>query len=280
MPSTPAQSTLSAPLPAGALDVQLATLPNCPIATATELCGLAAGVRVMLFDEYSQWDVFNVDQIGAGLVTLRHRGAPAAGYEAGTAISEVNLSTYYLKTDTATGTSQLFRYDGWASDLPVVDDVVMLRFEYFGDAEPARLTGRPLDSQAGPWTTYGPKPPPVGEVKGIWPPGENCTFLVVEGEHVPRLATLAAGGLVELTPDVLTDGPWCPDGTASNRFDADLLRIRKVRVTLRVQSATASLRGPASALFFKRGTARAADLYVPDLEVQFDVTPRNLNLGR
>jgi len=85
---------------------------------------------------------------------------------------------------------------------------------------------------------------------------------------------------VELTPGMLSDGPWCPDGTSPNRFDADLLRVRSVRVTVRVQAALASLRGPASALFLKGGTARAGDLYVPDLEVQFDVTPRNLNLGR
>jgi hypothetical protein len=28
------------------------------------------------------------------------------------------------------------------------------------------------------------------------------------------------------------DGPWC--GSGDNEFDADLLRIRKVRVTLRM----------------------------------------------
>jgi hypothetical protein len=49
---------------------------------------------------------------------------------------------------------------------------------------------------------------------------------------------------------------------------------------MRVQSAAASLRGSVGAQFFTRGRARAADLFVPDLEVQFDVTPRNLNLAR
>jgi hypothetical protein len=79
---------------------------------------------------------------------------------------------------------------------------------------------------------------------------------------------------------MLTDGPWCPDGLAPNRFDADLFRVRKIRVTVRVQSALASLRGPAGTLFLKGGTARTGYRYVPDLEVQFDVTPRNLNLDR
>jgi hypothetical protein len=85
---------------------------------------------------------------------------------------------------------------------------------------------------------------------------------------------------VELTAAVLTDGPWCPNSLTPNRFDADLLRIRRVRVIVRVQSALASLRGPAGALFLKAGTARAGDRYVPDLEVQFDITPRNMNFGR
>jgi hypothetical protein len=122
----------------------------------------------------------------------------------------------------------------------------------------------------------------VGDTRGNWPPGENCTFLVVDGDHVPRLGTLGGSGLthVELTQAVLTDGPWCPDGLAPNRFDADLFRIRKVRVTLRVQAALASLRGPAGALFLKGGTARIGLRYVPDLEGQFDVAPRNLSLDR
>jgi hypothetical protein len=47
-----------------------------------------------------------------------------------------------------------------------------------------------------------------------------------------------------------------------------------------VQSALASLRGPAGTLFAHGGTARAGDRYVPDLVTEFDITPRNLNLAR
>ena len=118
--------------------------------------------------------------------------------------------------------------------------------------------------------------------RGSWPPGENCTFAAVDGVHVSRLAALAADStaLVELTPAILTDGPWCPDALSLNRFDADLLRVRRVRVSLRVQSALASLRGPAGTLFMRGGTARAGDRFLPDLLVRFDVTPRNMNLAR
>jgi hypothetical protein len=247
------------------------------------LCGLSAGDRLLIADNQSQWDVFSIDQIGIGAAVLQHRGAPAvADFRAGALAAHVRLGTYHLESDDAAKVYQLMRHDGWATDLPVVDDVVGLRFQYFGDPEPPRRTGKPLDDPVGPWTTYGPAPPPVDDIRGNWPAGENCTFLVVDRDHLPRLGTLSGGGrtYVELTPAVLTDGPWCPDGIAPNRFDADLFRVRKIRVTLRVQSALASLRGPAGPLFLKGGTARIGLRSVPDLEVQFDVTPRNLSLDR
>jgi hypothetical protein len=79
---------------------------------------------------------------------------------------------------------------------------------------------------------------------------------------------------------MLTDGPWCPDPLSPVRFDADLLRVRRIHVTLRVQSALPALRGPAGTLFARGGTARAGDRYVPDIVAQFDVAPRNMNLAR
>ena len=279
VPSTPAQARLSSPLPTGTLDVHITQESSCPAPTSTRVCGLQVGSHVMVFDGDGHWDVFAIDGVGVGSATLRHRGSPAFAYEAGAAISEVALATYYLKSDTATGASQLFRYDGWASDQPVVDDVVALTFEYFGESQPPQIRALSTGTLS---TSYGPIPPPIGEVRGVWPAGENCTFAVVDGDHSTRLDMLNASdhGLVALTPARLTDGPWCPDEAAANRFDADLLRVRRVRVTVRVQSSVAMLRGPAGALFRKGGTSRAPDQFVPDLEVQFDVAPRNLDLHR
>ena len=112
---------------------------------------------------------------------------------------------------------------------------------------------------------------------------ENCVF-INDGTPTPapRLATLggAGSGLIKLTAAQLTDGPWCPNATNVNRFDADLLRIRKIVVTLRVQAASAALRGPASALFSHGGTSTGGNKWVPDQEIKFTVSPRNLNLGR
>jgi hypothetical protein len=65
-----------------------------------------------------------------------------------------------------------------------------------------------------------------------------------------------------------------------SKYDADMLRVRKVRLTFRVQVADATLRGPAGALFRHGGTSNSGSRLVPDQEVRFEVTPRNLNLGR
>lgn len=104
---------------------------------------------------------------------------------------------------------------------------------------------------------------------------------------MPRVAPMGNGGaLVPLTVANLTDGPWCPDAGNSNRYDADLLRIRKIRVTLRVQTSNRSLRGSGSlavgpdALFTNAGTAVSLARAVPDSAIRFDVSPRNMNLGR
>lgn len=98
-------------------------------------------------------------------------------------------------------------------------------------------------------------------------------------DHVVKLEFEYFGAnQTRLDPSLLQDGPWYPNGTDANRFDADLLRIRRVRVTLRVQAARAALRGPAGVLFVHGGTAASRERYLPDREIRFDVSPRNLNL--
>jgi len=106
--------------------------------------------------------------------------------------------------------------------------------------------------------------------------------------YVPRLLAIGDGGLAlaPLAAESLTDGPWCPDAASANRYDADLLRIRKIRVTLRLQTGNAALRGAGSlaagpdAMFVTPGAAKSVSKSVPDRAIQFDVSPRNLNLGR
>ena len=86
------------------------------------------------------------------------------------------------------------------------------------------------------------------------------------------------GVLVRIDATTLTDGPWRPDAAAGNRWDADLSRVRAVAVTLRVEAASAALRGPAGLLFSRGGTATDAKRWVPDHEIRFTVSPRNMSL--
>lgn len=202
----------------------------------------------------------------------------------GAVISQVNTDAYYWRQDPATNTFQLMHYDLFQNDVPLIDDVVNLRFEYMGDAA-APVLRAPVTDPIGPWTTYGPKPPALGVdvASDSWPAGENCTFTIdpASGLHVSRLATLGGPGtLTALDAAQLSDGPWCPDAANVNRYDADLHRVRQIRVTFRVQTGVANLRGPAGVLFSRAGTGRLSDRLVPDQAFQFDVTPRNLNLGR
>ncbi len=200
-------------------------------------------------------------------------------YDAGAYITQIAMFTYWLKADASTQLYQLMRYDGDATDSPIVDNVVGLSFEYYGDPAPPQLRPGLV-----PATTYGPKPPALGtnNAADSWGAGENCAFTITGGAQVPRLSWLGGGsdGLVRLTQAQLTDGPWCPDGAAPGRYDADLLRIRKVRVTIRVQASDAKFRGGSGSLFTRAGRSRSAQMFLPDQEIKFDVAPRNLNLGR
>jgi hypothetical protein len=61
--------------------------------------------------------------------------------------------TYYLKQDGTAGPLHLMHHDGAETDLPVVDHVVGLQFEYFGgDASPLE----PSTFQDGPWVSADP----------------------------------------------------------------------------------------------------------------------------
>jgi prepilin-type N-terminal cleavage/methylation domain-containing protein len=62
--------------------------------------------------------------------------------------------------------------------------------------------------------------------------------------------------LVPVAGPEFTDGPWCPASPGEQEFDADLLRIRKVAVRLRLAAQGG------------------------DAELRFEVAPRNRNHGR
>ena len=62
-----------------------------------------------------------------------------------------------------------------------------------------------------------------------------------------------------------------------SRFDADLLRVRRIRIALRFQASDPAVRG-AGVHFANPGFARRETVMVPDRTLEIDVTPRNLGL--
>ena len=283
VPPTMAQTTLREAITADARQITVNTQPNCPPATVRQICGFEESMRLLLLGPGGIQDVVTVAKVENPLIELQYNGRLSIAYPAGSQVAQVETHTYYLKTNTASGISQLMRYDGHRSDLPLVDNVVRLQFRYFGDPQPPVLVpGVSGEDGTTPVATYGPSPPALGvdNEHDAWPPVENCTFAAQNGQHVPRLPALATSGLVELSSAMLVDGPWCPDEAHAHRFDADLFRVRRISVTLRVQAAAALLRGPAGPLFTRGGTSTSAERFVPDQEIHFDVAPRNMNAGR
>jgi hypothetical protein len=279
VPLTAAQARLASPAP-GPLDpLPLQPTPFCGGTLAS--CGFSAGLPVAIVGPGGRWELVTVSAVEEPTRSLRHDASPLTHrYEAGALVVHVAPRSYALRGDAASGAWVLTREQDGGVAQPVLDHVVGFTVEFFGDAEPPRAWTTGADGQVS--TSYGPAPPPLDSPPGgTWPAGENCVFTrAADGSVSSRLAALPPGrGRVLLSPDILGDGPWCPDVTAALRYDADLLRIRHVTVRLRVQVASAALRGVAGPLFSRGGTGRARVL-VPDREVLVTVSPLSLPGGR
>jgi Tfp pilus assembly protein PilW len=281
VPSTPSQTTIRTQM-TDASSVAVNWDSGCP--AADPLCGFEPGRNVVVYDSAGAFDTFYVAGTDpAGTLTLQHmqQGALSKTYPPGSKIAEVVQHSYYIDATNM----QLMRYDGLSTATAVLDNVVALDFEYYGEPEPPAFRNPGVDQSV----TYGPAPPALDVTQSPYAAGENCTWQTSGGDHVTRLASLGPMGntglgLVRLTAAQLTDGPWCPDASSPNRYDADLLRIRRVRVTIRLQTGNAALRGSLTtgndALFANAGTANNGAHTVSDQSIRFDVSPRNMNLGR
>jgi hypothetical protein len=251
VPNTSAQTTIRDPMPNVSSEIKVNAQPNCPV--GDELCGFKEGMSVLIFDPLTgAFDTFEITRVQTSALHLQHKGQNLSeAYPSGANIAQAQYHTYWHDTTQ----NQLRHYDGLDTDIPIVDNVVDLKFEYWGDPEPPRV----------------PKPP-----TGV----TNC---VLDGSGNPRLATLTAqtGSLVQLPSGILTDGlpAWCGAGI-NNRFDPDLLRIRKITVLVRVQASDPSMRGTDPRFFRKPGLGSGPGGWIPDYEMRFEVTPRNLNLVR
>lgn len=281
MPLPAVSAAAMVPVPAQSGGLRVTAQPGCPPLSAT--CGLRADMDVLVADAQGGFNFYTITDVTPPALWVRHNAPDAARvHPAGSLVMPTRMRTYFVR-QTPGRPPQLMKYDGGSGpDAPVVDHVVSLSVEYFGEADPPRMR-RPLSDPNGPWTTYGPRPPIANASVVPYISGENCLF-AENGTALgtPKLAVLGPvnGPLVPLTAGQLTDGPWCPAATAPDRYDADLWRIRSLQVTLRVESALDALRGPAGLLFARAGTARAASRYAPDIELRARITPRNLVLAR
>jgi prepilin-type N-terminal cleavage/methylation domain-containing protein len=236
-------AALALPAGPGPAALELAAVAGCAIPT----CGFTIGATALVLDGSGNHDIFTVTDVSGAVLSVRARG-PGSGrsYPTGSPVLSIETSSFFVDS----ASSSLHRYDGDSSDLPAVDDVVGMEVRYEGTVRP------PL------W----PKPP-GGEA--------NCLYDAAGTYHAALMPTLAGvAGLVEMDAAMLTDGPWC--GSGGTQFDADLLRVRRLRVSVRLQASDAALRGADRTRFANAGTARSDASLVADVTVSIGASPRNL----
>lgn len=271
------QSRLMSDMPADSSDLVIETGSGC--AAVPPPCGFVRDSQVMVSDDSGAFDLYAVDDVIGPALRVSHLfpSGPRA-YTAGATVTAVRVQTYFLGPDARTGVSGLRRYEGGQrGDVPVVDHVVGLRFDYWGERlAPSALlaSGREPTYR----TTYGPSPPRSTAAGRGYPSGENCVF-IRDGVFEPRARLDALGlassrpGLVRMSAADLTNGPWCPGDTDGYRYDADLFRIRAVDVWLQVEAAD-DARGLPSSLFRRGGQSLSARRWVRDAEVHMRVNAR------
>jgi hypothetical protein len=211
IPNTYSQTTIRDPMPQPSSELKVEDMANCP--KGEELCGFKDGMTLLIFDNLGHFDFFTVTNVQNSAGHLNHHQQDLSyAYQPGAIVTQAEAHTYYYDAVNL----QLRHYDGYLTDVPVVDNVVGVTFSYYGDPRPP----------------VAPKP-----VLGT----ANCLY-DASGNLSGSLTTLTpqGGSLTELPLSILNDGPWCGDG--QNRFDADLLRVKKVMVTLRMQSANDAFR--------------------------------------
>lgn len=235
-----AQAPLAAGVLAGTDLVALAAHGACGTHAA---CGFSTGDHLAIVEEAGAVSFSRVAATSGQVLQLDAPTTVPAGTPAFAAAIE--MAVIYFDG----ARRQLRRYDGFGNDQPLVDDVVWMAVRYYGDPLPPR---RPALA------------------------GEATCVVDATGAPLLPLAGPVPAPLVELALADLSDGPWC--GRAPWRFDADLLRVRAVRIAIRLQAGAAAVRGGGLA-FMHPGTSRRMAAQVPDLALDVFVTPRVLVAG-
>lgn len=266
------RTLVPAPGPGAALTLDQ-TGGSCPLTAA--VCGLDVGDEAVVFDDRGHFDMFEVGAVSPSLGQVTPLAPLSRAYAAGSWVVEAGADRFGLVRQ-PDGSQTLTRVTWAGAREPIVDGVTAIDIDVFGQAEAPRLR----DAATGPGlATYGLHPPAAGAVddSGYWPAGEHCMAARTGGLPATRLEEYAPDvtGLARLGPADLADGPWCPHDGYAGAFDADLFRIRRIDVRLRVEVRSATFRGPAGRLFARGGTAADARHWVTDraLSVRIALKP-------
>ena len=245
VPSTSVQTSLRDPVSGAAAGVT----PRIAGVCLPAVCGLRPDMPLIVFDRRARFDLMSVTAVGVDRADIRlwHPGG-VFEYSAGAALTRVDVVIYYFDP----ASRQIRQSDGDRTDVPLVDNVTDLSFQFFGDPAP------PESPQ-----------PPLGTA--------NCLYDSVGARHPAVTLSPGSRALVPLSLNMLGDGPWC--GSGDLQFDADLLRIRSVRVGVRVQTSS-HMRRAIGADYTIAGAGRDASTAVPDFSITVDVAPRNMQGGR
>jgi type II secretory pathway pseudopilin PulG len=169
-------------------------------------CGVPTGGSVLVCDARARGEVCRVTLADGD--RLEHAPLGATYGPSGDAMA-TGVEVRAIHFDA--GRQQL-RIASAGTDLPLLDDVAAFEVVWLGD------TSAPA----------GPRPPP-GE--------ENCVVGVDGSLRLPALAA-DEGPWVRLEAAELSDGPWC--GVQPWRFDADLYRVRMVRLRVQLRRTRAA----------------------------------------
>jgi uncharacterized membrane protein YhdT len=233
-----AQAPVASVVPPGATSVPLTWHPACGLHPS---CGFRRGDLVIIYSRSGALAITSLAGVQGRLLALATPPDQAIGLPAVAAVLSVTTFSF---DDVR---RQVRRAEAAAASQPVTDDVVGMRVRYYGGSAAPR-----------------------------WPAVPGAETCAVDADGQPKLGLLGPvpGPPVELTLADLADGPWC--GAGHWRFDADLLRIRAVRVALRLQARSPGVRGVAPEWFAMPGQARWPRQEVRDVELDVFATAPNL----
>ncbi len=255
---------LAVPQPGPAASLTLDRVASaCPLTTA--VCGFDVGDIVAVFDGRGHHDIFRIAAVSEALGRITPDAPLGHAYGAGAWVVAVRADRFGLVRQ-GDGSQALTRFTWSGAREPMVDGVVDLEFEAWGRALAPQLR----DAATGPGLSqYGLPPPEPFEPDpdNVFTAGAHCMASRAGAVPLSRLVSYEpeADGLVRFEPGDLSDGPWCPYDGSPGAYDADLHRLSRIDIRLRVEVQAAEFRGPAGRLFTRGGTAaRQAPRWVPD----------------